>query len=124
MIFAVNRNFICRKAAGKAVFFADPAVNPNVESGFAVPDFRNGNSGNRCGILDSRFTRRIENNNIFVAAPSTNGIKEVDAATLERVTGYMEQFEMIYGLVLDEFGEELAPLVMDMVMDRLMGMTN
>ena len=30
---------------------------------------------------------------------------------------------MIYGIVQEEFGEELAPAVMDVVMDKLMGMS-
>ena len=29
---------------------------------------------------------------------------------------------MIYGVVVNEFGEENAPLVMDLVMDKLMGL--
>ena len=29
---------------------------------------------------------------------------------------------MIFGIVQEEFGEELAPMVMDFVMDNLMGM--
>ena len=34
----------------------------------------------------------------------------------------MEQFETYYALIAQEFGEENAPLVMDLVMDKLMGM--
>ena len=71
----------------------------------------------------------LASNNFFVA-PQANketadvdGANAVDAATQDRVAGYMEQFEMIYGIVQKEFGEELAPIVMDVVMDRLMGMT-
>ena len=63
------------------------------------------------------------NNNFFVAAPAAAEVGEVDAATQDRVAGYMEQFEMIYGIVQEEFGEELAPAVMDVVMDKLMGMS-
>ena len=69
----------------------------------------------------------LAQNNYFVAptnvkAPvSANG---VDSATQDRVAGYMEQFEMIYGIVQEEFGEELAPAVMDIVMDKLMGMAD
>ena len=69
----------------------------------------------------------LANNNYFVAAPKANvvsGTNEVDAATQDRVAGYMEQFEMIYGIVQEEFGEELAPAVMDIVMDKLMGLTD
>ena len=50
------------------------------------------------------------------------GAVEVDVETQDRIAGYMEQFEFIYGLVQEEFGEELAPVVMDLVMDKLMGM--
>ncbi len=64
----------------------------------------------------------LASNNFFVAAPAAAEVNETDAATQERVAGYMEQFEMIYGIVQEEFGEELAPAVMDIVMDRLMGM--
>ena len=68
----------------------------------------------------------LASNNFFVAAPSANqvgDVNQVDAATQDRIAGYMEQFEMIYGIVQEEFGEELAPQVMDMVMDKLMGMS-
>jgi hypothetical protein len=34
----------------------------------------------------------------------------------------MERFEEIYAIVEQEFGPELAPAVMDLVMDKLMGM--
>ena len=64
----------------------------------------------------------LSSNNFFVAAPVTADVNEVDNATQDRVAGYMEQFEMIYGVVQEEFGEELAPAVMDIVMDRLIGM--
>ena len=62
-------------------------------------------------------------NNYFVA-PTTEASPagEVDAATKDRVAGYMENFEMIYGIISEEFGEELAPMVMDFVMDYLMDM--
>ena len=70
----------------------------------------------------------LASNNFFVVPQTTNGAADVngaenvDVATQERVAGYMEQFEMIYGIVLEEFGEELAPAVIDIVMDKLMGM--
>lgn len=60
--------------------------------------------------------------NFFVAPVETNAAGKVDEATRARVEGYMEQFEMIYGIVAEEFGERLAPDVMDYVMDYLMGM--
>lgn len=65
----------------------------------------------------------LASNNFFMAsvesAPATG---EVDDATRSRVEGYMENFEMIYGVIVEEFGEELAPAVMDIAMDYLMGM--
>lgn len=70
----------------------------------------------------SKVMEFLAGNNFFVAAPPTTEVGEVDAATQDRVGGYMEQFEMIYGIVQEEFGEELAPAVMDIVMDKLMGM--
>ena len=62
-------------------------------------------------------------NNFFIA-PTKEALPagEVDAATQERIAGYMENFEMIYGVILDEFGAELAPDVMDFAMDYLMGL--
>ncbi len=71
----------------------------------------------------SKVMEFLASNNFFVAAPQTADVGEVDAATQDRVAGYMEQFEMIYGVVQEEFGEELAPSVMDVVMDKLIGMT-
>lgn len=71
----------------------------------------------------SKVMEFLANNNFFVASPSIGEVGEVDAATQDRVASYMEQFEMIYGVVQEEFGEELAPLVMDVVMDKLMGMS-
>ncbi|MBE7712064.1 MAG: hypothetical protein E7Z92_08020 [Cyanobacteria bacterium SIG31] len=61
-------------------------------------------------------------NNFFVAPVENKGVAEVDEATKSRVESYMENFEMIYGIVVDEFGEENAPMVMDFVMDSLIGM--
>ena len=61
-------------------------------------------------------------NNFFVAPVETKPVGDVDDATQARVEGYMENFEMIYGVIVEEFGEELAPDVMDVAMDYLMGM--
>lgn len=63
----------------------------------------------------------MASNNFFVApAETTSAPAELDAETQDRISGYMERFEMIYGIVQEEFGEELAPAVMDLVMDTLM----
>ena len=64
-------------------------------------------------------------NNFFVNvtnAPAPLEGVETDPTVADRVAGYMENFEYIYGIIEQEFGPELAPAVMDMVMDRLMGM--
>ena len=74
-------------------------------------------------IDPSKVMDFLANNNFFVASPSVGSVEGLDSATQDRVAGYMEQFEMIYGVVQEEFGEELAPAVMDVVMDKLMGMS-
>ena len=62
-------------------------------------------------------------NNFFMApVEATPAAGDVDDATCTRVEGYMENFEMIYGVIVEEFGEGLAPYVMDIAMDYLMGM--
>ena len=64
----------------------------------------------------------LSQNNFFVKETKTTEVNPLDNATQDRIGGYMEQFEMIYGVIQEEFGEEFAPLVMDMVMDKLMGL--
>lgn len=69
----------------------------------------------------------LESNNFFIAPTQTQGAEgasQVDADTQDRIAGYMEKFEVIYAVVAEEFGEELAPAVMDMVMDKLMGLAD
>ena len=67
----------------------------------------------------------LANNNYFVnltnAAEPVDGV-EPDPGLSDRVAGYMENFELIYSIVEQEFGPELAPIVMDFVMDYLMNM--
>ena len=70
----------------------------------------------------SKVMEFMANNNLFVAPAKSSSIGQVDAATQERIAGYMENFEMIYGIIVEEFGEDNAPMVMDVVMDQLMGM--
>ena len=68
----------------------------------------------------------LANQNYFIPVKTETApageIGNVDAATEERIAGYMERFEGIYSVVEQEFGTELAPAVMDLVMDKLMGM--
>ena len=62
-------------------------------------------------------------NNFFMAPVDATPVAgDVDDATRSRVEGYMENFEFIYGIIVEEFGEELAPEVMNFAMDYLMGM--
>ena len=61
-------------------------------------------------------------NNFFVAPVETKAVAEVDEATQARIESYMENFELIYGVIVKEFGEELAPDVMNIAMDYLMGL--
>ena len=61
-------------------------------------------------------------NNFFVAPAETKAVNaELDDATQDRIANYMENFELIYGVIVQEFGEENAPMVMDLTMDKLMG---
>jgi len=69
----------------------------------------------------------LANNNYFMPVKVENAqpaaeVNGVDAETAERIAGYMERFEEIYAIIEQEFGTELAPTVMDLVMDKLMGM--
>ena len=69
----------------------------------------------------------LASNNFFVGltnAPAAVEGVETDPTVADRVAGYMENFEVIYAVIEEEFGAELAPAVMDLVMDRLMGMVD
>lgn len=68
----------------------------------------------------------LAQNNYFMpinveANPATEA-GSVDKETEERISSYMQDFEKIYSIIEQEFGAELAPAVMDLVMDKLMGM--
>jgi len=74
----------------------------------------------------SKVMEFMANNNFFIAPTNSTTATtpvELDQATQDRIGGYMEKFELIFGIVQEEFGEENAPMVMDFVMDNLMGMT-
>ena len=58
-------------------------------------------------------------NNIYVGQVKTTAPVDLDPATKERIAGYMENFEIVYNLIIDEFGEDLAPTVAEYVMDYL-----
>jgi hypothetical protein len=81
------------------------------------------NNYNETQVDPNKIMEFMATNNYFVAPTAeTAPAAEVDMATQERVAGYMENFEMIYGVIAKEFGEEMAPMVMDFVMDYLMDM--
>lgn len=59
-------------------------------------------------------------NNFYIA--NTTSVNYVtDPATEARIASSMKDFEFIYGLIVNEFGEENADVLMDMVMDKLLG---
>ena len=64
----------------------------------------------------------MANNNFVVAPKTTAPVGEVDVAAEERIAGYMENYEMFAKIVENEFGPDLVPTVMDLVMDRLIAM--
>lgn len=59
-------------------------------------------------------------NNYFVNLVENNGISDLDDATRTRIEGYMENFDLIYSIIVEEFGEDLAPDVMVIAMNNLM----
>ena len=80
----------------------------------------------RTEVDPNKVMEFLANNNFFVDltnAPAPAEGVETDPTVADRVAGYMENFEVIYGVIEQEFGPELAPAIMDLVMDKLMGMT-
>lgn len=65
------------------------------------------------------------NNNFanVINAPAQVENIVTDPTIEERVAGFMENYEYFMTIIEQEFGEEQAPAVMDVVMDKLMGMT-
>ena len=66
----------------------------------------------------------LEANNFFVAPATTQNTEaaaEVDPAMVGRIEDAMAQFEVIYAVIAKEFGEDLAPHLVDLVMDKLLG---
>ena len=60
-------------------------------------------------------------NNLYVAPAEKTPVSKVDAETEARIAGFMENFEEFYAVIANEVGEEFAPDVMDMAMDKLIG---
>ena len=61
-------------------------------------------------------------NNLFLAPKTASTPTELAPDVQERAVNAMERFEEVYDIVVNEFGEEMAPTVMDLVMDKLMGL--
>ena len=102
------------------VGFTPSANGGNVEENpTATPEAQN---YEETQVDPSKVMDFLAANNFFMAPVEATGTAEVDEATRGRVEGYMENFEMIYGIIVEEFGEGLAPDVMDIAMDYLMGM--
>ena len=60
------------------------------------------------------------NNNIF-APKEVTMTTNLDEATINRIEDYMANFEGIYAVIANEFGEEVAPKLLNLAMDPLMG---
>ena len=66
----------------------------------------------------------LEANNVFVAPAKVEAgaeTAEVDSEIQARIEDAMGQFEVIYSVIANEFGERRAPQLVDMVMDKLLG---
>ena len=74
--------------------------------------------------IDPDKVMEFMNQYVYSINPETkvDSVPELDEETQQRIASFMEQFEFFYGIICQEFGEELAPMVMDMVMDNLMAM--
>ena len=76
------------------------------------------NNYNETQIDPAKVMEFLATNNYFVQ--ESTSAQNVDAEMQDRINGYMEQFEYIYGIIVKEFGEDIAPQVMDLVMDKLL----
>ena len=79
-------------------------------------------------IDESKVWAFMANNSAFngvVTPAKTRGVSEVsnaDSGIEERMEDWMSKFEEFYAIIEEEVGSALAPAVMDLVMDKLMGM--
>ena len=73
-------------------------------------------------VDEETVMRFLEANNMRIVPKTVTPI-ELDPEAEERIAGYMEKFEDLYGLAEQEFGPKLAPMVLDLAMNRLLGMT-
>lgn len=86
-----------------------------------------GNNYEETQVDPSRVMEWLAANNNFanvINAPAQVEGIVTDPTVEERVAGFMENYEYFMAIIEQEFGEELAPAVMDVVMDKLMGMTD
>lgn len=78
-------------------------------------------------IDESKVWAFMANNSVFnqvVKADSPKGEYNFDEAGVrERMEDWMAKFEEFYAIIEEEVGASLAPAVMDLVMDKLMGMS-
>ena len=80
----------------------------------------------KADIDESKVWAFMANNSAFSQIintdSSTEGVNfDVEGVT-ERMEDWMPKFEEFYAIIEAEVGAALAPLVMDLVMDKLMGM--
>ena len=61
-------------------------------------------------------------NNLFVAPKSSTAPAELAPDVQDRVVNAMERFEEVYAVVVNEFGEKIAPEVMNLYMDMSMAL--
>ena len=71
-------------------------------------------------VSDEAVMQFLEANNLRVV-PAVPQV-ELTPEDEERIASYMARFEELMGLVEQEFGLEMAPVVMNLVMDKLIGM--
>ena len=64
--------------------------------------------------------RFMENNNLTIAPKTATEPMKLSQDVENRVFEAMERFEMIYPVVVQEFGEDNASNVMNAIMDKLM----
>ena len=60
-------------------------------------------------------------NNFIIKTETQSTGYVTDPATETRVAESMKDFEFVYGLIVNEFGEDNAADIMDLVMDKLLG---
>lgn len=123
-----NINSISGGGSSWGVDWSNNSSNKNnVEDNKAQEQGTNANQ-ERKEVNPDDVMRFLANQNYFMPVNvNTDAAQNVDNVTLDaeteqRIASYMERFEEIYAVVEQEFGAELAPAVMDLVMDKLMGM--